>query len=150
MADASTPPPKTPWHLWVVGVISLLWNSVGVLDFTMTLLRNEAYLKDFTREQRAYFSAFPLWALLTWGIATWGSFVAAGCLLGRKPLAVQLYLVSTICMVATTVYSYVLSDGLKVMGAHASSAVIFNGVIFGVSVLEVIYARALRRRGVLR
>ena len=150
MVDTTTPPPKTPGHLRVIGVLSLLWNSIGALDFTMTLLRNETYLKDFTPEQRAYFSGFPFWALLTWGIATWGSFVAAGSLLGRKPLAVQLYLVSTICMVATNVYSYVLSDGLKVMGAHASSAVVFSGVIFVVSVLEVIYARAMHRRGMLR
>ena len=46
--------------------------------------------------------------------------------------------------------SILLSDGLKVMGAQASSAVVFSGVSFEVSVLEVIYARALHRRGVLR
>ena len=88
MTDSATPPAKTPWHLWVVGVISLLWNAVGALDFTMTQLRNEAYLKAFTDEQRAYFFAIPLWAVVTWGVATWGSLVGSGFLLGRRRLAV--------------------------------------------------------------
>ena len=28
----------TPWHLWVVGVLTLLWNSVGGFSYTMTRL----------------------------------------------------------------------------------------------------------------
>ena len=27
---------KTPWHLWVVGVVSLLWNGFGGYDFIMS------------------------------------------------------------------------------------------------------------------
>ena len=30
--------PKTPWHLWVVGVLTLLWNAVGATSYTMTRL----------------------------------------------------------------------------------------------------------------
>ncbi len=59
MAD-TTQSAKTPWHLRVVGTVSLLWNSFGALDFTMTETRNAAYLKAFTAEQLAYFSGFPL------------------------------------------------------------------------------------------
>src|SRR3546814_7159427 len=35
---------KTPWHLWVVGVLSLLWNAVGAFDYTMTKLNDADYL----------------------------------------------------------------------------------------------------------
>jgi hypothetical protein len=149
MAD-TTQSTKTPWHVWVVGVLSLLWNLVGVMDFTLTQLRSEAYLKAFTPEQKAYFFSLPFWVVLAWGIATWGSFVAAGFLLGRKRLAAQLYLASTVAMVLTTVYTYGVSDGLKVMGAGATGALIFSGVIFVACVLEVLYARAMTKRGVLR
>jgi hypothetical protein len=149
MADNTGSAAKTPWHLWVVGVLSLLWNAVGAMDFTMTQLHSEAYLKAFTPEQKTYFFNLPLWAVLLWGIATWGSLVGSGLLLGRCKLAVQLYLVSTISMVLSTLYNYGLSDGLKVMGQGAAPLV-FSGVIFVICVLEVIYARAMRKRGVLR
>ena len=29
---------RTPWHLWVVGILTLLWNSVGGFSYTMTRL----------------------------------------------------------------------------------------------------------------
>ena len=25
---------KTPWHLWVVGVLALLWNGFGAYDLS--------------------------------------------------------------------------------------------------------------------
>lgn len=53
---------KTPWHLWAVGIISLLWNAFGAMDYTMTKMGNAEYLAAFTPEQRAYFASFPIWA----------------------------------------------------------------------------------------
>src|SRR3546814_2869987 len=57
---------KTPVHLWAVGVLSLLWNAVGALDYMMTKLGNADYLSAFTPEQIAYFQGFPLWANIGW------------------------------------------------------------------------------------
>ena len=48
MAADTPQTPKTPWHLWVVGVLSLLWNMIGAFDFYMTQTHNAAYLKNFT------------------------------------------------------------------------------------------------------
>jgi len=148
MADATTAP-KTPWHLWVVGVLSLLWNAMGALDFTMTEARNEAYLKAYTPEQLAYFSGFPLWAVISWGVATWGSLVGSGLLLARRRLAVPVNLVVVLAMIPTFTYNYILTDGLKLMGG-STGAVVFTGVIILVGVLLFFYARAMARRGVLR
>ena len=36
---------KTPWHLWLVGVLSLLWNGVGAFVFVQTTTRGEAYMR---------------------------------------------------------------------------------------------------------
>ena len=32
---ATLQPSRTPWHLWVVGVLSLLWNCYGGYDYLM-------------------------------------------------------------------------------------------------------------------
>lgn len=71
MADTSAASIKTPWHLWVVGVVALLWNSMGALDFTMTQMKSEAYLKALTPEQLAYIHGFPRWVVFVWGLGTW-------------------------------------------------------------------------------
>ena len=31
---------KAPIHLWIVGILSLLWNSFGGYNYTMTRTRN--------------------------------------------------------------------------------------------------------------
>ena len=46
---------KTPWHIWVVGVGSLLWHLIGATDYVMTQTKNEQYMANFTPEQLDYF-----------------------------------------------------------------------------------------------
>lgn len=149
MADPTPASTKTPWHLWVIGIVSLLWNSVGALDFTMTQANNEAYLKALTPEQLAYFHGIPFWVVLAWAVGTWGSTLGSLLLLFRKRLAVHLFLAAVVGAVLTDVYTYLLSDGMKVMHGGAGM-VVFSAVIVVIVGLLLIYARAMRRRGVLR
>lgn len=148
MTDSAAQSVKTPWHTWVVGVISLLWNSFGALDFVMTQTRNKAYMGGFTAAQLDYYFSFPAWVVVAWGTAVFGAVLGSALLLLRNRRAVQLFLVSIVGVILTDVYSFILSSGLKVMGG--APALAFSAVIGMVGVLLFIYARAMRRRRVLR
>jgi hypothetical protein len=148
MADVTSQAPKTPWHLWVVGVGSLLWNSGGALDFVMTQTRNAAYMKDFTQAQLDFFYGFPFWVVAAWGIATWGAVLGSLLLLLRRKLATLFFLASLLCMVLTMIRNYGLSNGWQVMGGLGP--LIFSAVIFAIGLLLWAYARAMDRRGILR
>ena len=147
MAEATTPAPRTPWHLWVVGGLYLLWSAAGALNFVMTETHNAAYMKGFTPAQLDYFYGFPGWAVTIWGVATWGGIFGSLLLLARKCLAGPFLLVSFICQVLLTLYNFALSDGMKYMGGVA--ALVFSVAIFVVGFLLWRYACAMRRRGVL-
>ncbi len=148
MDNATTPAPRTPAHLWAIGVVSLLWNAVGALDFVMTETRNAAYLKGFTQTQLDFFYGFPLWVVAAWGIATWGGMLGSLLLLLRRRLAVPVLLVSFLGMVLTTIHNFLLANGLQVMGGVG--ALVFSVAIFVVGLLLWLYARFMCRRGVLR
>lgn len=122
---------------------------MGAVDFTMTHTNAEVWLKGLTPEQRTYFDSFPLWSRITWGVATWGSLLGSVSLLARRRLAYHHFLASFIAMVITTIYSFGLSDGLKVMGGGAGM-IAFNATVFIISALLLVYARNMRMRGVLR
>ncbi len=139
---------RRPWHLWVVGIVALLWNCMGALDFIMTATRNEAYLSRLTPEQLAYFYGVPVWVMAAWGLATWGGLAGTILLLFRRKLAMPVYVVSLVAMVLSTIHTYFLSDGGKVMNAGVGTA-IFTSAIFLVCVALVVYAHRLTRRGVL-
>ena len=137
---------STPWHLWVVGIVALLWNAIGAFDYVMTQTHNEAYLAGFTAEQLDYFYGFPSWAIATWAIAIWGSVLGTLLLLLRKRQAAEVYLASLVAMVINTIYCYFLSPGLEIMGTMGAA---FSAVIFLVCVGLCFYSRTMADRGVL-
>lgn len=138
---------RTPRHLWIVGVVALLWNAIGAFDYSATQLRLESYMSQFTPEQLAYFYGFPAWAVAAWAVAVWSSLLGSLGLLLRKAWAVWLFGAAIAGMVTTAIYSFGLSNGLEVAG---SGAVAFTAVIWAIAFFLFFYARAMARRGVLR
>jgi hypothetical protein len=138
---------KTPKHLWVVGIVAVLWNAIGAFDYSATQLRLESYMSGFTPEQLAYFYAFPSWAVGAWAIAVWSSLLGSLALLLRKSWAVWLFGLAIAAMALTTLYNFVLSDGVSMMGV---GSLIFTGVIWFIALALFFYARAMAKRGVLR
>ncbi len=129
-----------------VGGVTLLWNVVGAYDYLMTQTQNEAYMGQFTPEQLEFFYAFPTWVVAFWALAVWGGVLGSILLLMKKSLAVPVFMVSLSSMVITTFQNYVLSDASEVIGA---AGIAFSAVIFLIAVALVLYARAMRERGVL-
>ena len=147
MATAS--PSTTPWHLWLVGVVGLAWNSFGAFDYTMTKLRGDQHLRDFgmTDAQIAYMAAMTAWMVAVWAIGVWGALLGTILLLLRNRLAVPVFAASLAAFVMSLIYAYFLSNGAEVMGGQTS---IVNLVILAGCVFFLVYARAMARKGVLR
>jgi hypothetical protein len=144
MSEWST---KVPRHLWIVGILTSLWNAVGAFDYAATQLRMESYMSQFSPEQLAYFYGFPSWAVAAWAIAVWSSLLGSLCLLLRKDWAVALFGVALAGMAVTAIYNFVLTDGMAMMGAGGA---IFTAVIWLIAISLFFYARAMAKRGVLR
>ncbi|HSH74336.1 MAG TPA: hypothetical protein VLA09_01430 [Longimicrobiales bacterium] len=137
---------RTPLHLWVVGVLGLLWDSVGAFDYLMTQMRNESYMSRFTAEQLEFFYGFPSWVVALWALAVWGGLLGTLLLLLRRRMAVPVLLGSFLAMIGTSIHNFLLSNGLQVMGGGGAA---FSAVIFVFASGLWLYARAMARRGVL-
>lgn len=138
---------KTPFHLWIVGILALLWNAIGAFDYAATQFRIESYMSQFTQEQLAYFYGIPAWAVATWAIAVWGSLLASIGLLLRRRWAAPLFGIAIVAMLLTAVQNFLLSDGLAVLGEGGAA---FTAVIWAIAFALFFYARAMAKRGVLR
>ena len=144
MTDTMTT--RTPWHLWVVGAVALLWNGYGGYDYVMTQTNNAAYLAQFTAEQRAYFDSYPMWMEADWAIGVWGGVLGAVQLLLRSKWAFHAFLASLIAFAVSVVYGQ-MSEGAALMG---TTGVIFSAAIFLLGLAFVMYSRMMTRKGVLR
>ena len=139
-----------PGHLWVVAILAIGWNGIACMDFVMTQQENAAYFESagFTMEQMVFFTSFPFWAVLLWGIAVWSPICAVICLLAQKRLAVHLYGVGLITYVIAMIRQYGFTELTQLF--EDISYPIFSVVIFILAVAQLLYARAMTRRGVLR
>jgi hypothetical protein len=147
---------RTPWHLWAVGLGSLLWNAYGCYDYLMTNLRGEAYLREAAASMKwdaadtdafiAYYNSMPAWMTAVWAVGVWGALAGSMLLLLRRKLAVPVFAASLIAFVLSVLSTFVLLDAPE---AVRSTAVI-QAVIFVACLFFVWYAWTMAKRGVLR
>jgi hypothetical protein len=87
---------KTPWHLWVFGILGLLWISVGVVDFVVAQTNSAAWMEGLTEAQREFFHALPTWLVIFWGTAVFSGLLGMLLILFRSKLAVPAFAVSLV------------------------------------------------------
>lgn len=140
---------RTPIHLWIVGIVSLLWNAGGAIDYVMVQFGVEAYLSQLTETQRAFFDDLPLWYTTAWATGVWFSVVGSLLLLGRSRMATAAFLLSLAGLLAASVYTFVILETSPMRDA-GTFALLFTAAIYVVLVFLIIYSSRMTRAGVLR
>ena len=141
---------RTPAHLWIVGVLSLLWNSVGGYNYTMTRLRNVEFLSQSGDPAAilADVDAMPLYAQVGWGLGGWGAVLGSVLLLMRSRYAVHAFAVSLAGAVVSFAAQYL---GPPMPGATDSAMSRYMPVvIILLAGAQLWYAMREAKAGVLR
>jgi hypothetical protein len=143
---------KTPWHIWVVGLITLMWHAFGAYDYTMSELRDAAYLSMMPEDQRAgmlaYLDAMPSWAVATWALGVWGSVLGSVLILARSRHAVNAFVVSLLGFIGTSLYTYLIAPA-SIM-SQGGLGLVISGAIMVILLGTMLYARAQVVAGRLR
>lgn len=140
---------KTPWHLWLVGVVAVLFNSIGVFDFVMSMAQGPAYMASagMTPAQIEHYHHMPAWMTADWAVGVFGALAGSVLILLRNKLAWPVLAVSLAAFLISLAYTYVLTDGGKIMGPQMA---VTSAVIAGLLAFFIWYAWWMTRRGVLR
>ena len=139
----------TPWHLWVIGIVSLLWNAMGAADYTMTRYGGEEYMLTAGMDAAgiAWILSAPAWATAGWALGVWGAVAGSLLLLLRSRYSVWAFAVSLLGIVVMTAYSMANPYPASMT---STGATLFEWTIKLVALLLLLYAWAMRKRGVLR
>jgi hypothetical protein len=148
MATAYSAP--TPKHLWVVGILSLLWNCVGATDYVMTVTGNVAWFEmmGLGAEELAWMASFPTWAVAAWAVGVWGSVAGSILLLLRSRHATTAYLLSIIGAIVSFGFQFTSVD--KPASMAGGAALVMPIAIMILIVAQWYYARRQAAAGVLR
>ena len=148
MSEAQrTTTPGRPWHLWLIGIVGVLWSLMGVLSFMLTQMHVEAVMSRFPPQQRAYFESLPWWAVAFWAINVFGGVIGCLLLLLKSRLAFPVLLASVIGAIVFNLGGLFLLGGMEVMRETGGLGLTVLPVAF--AALLAYYARAMSRTGVL-
>ena len=147
------PRERTPVHIWIVGILSLLWSGIGCYDYLMTRMRNTDYLASMMPDvdpnaMLAWVDAFPIWAQFGWGLGVWAGLVGSLLLLMRNRWAVLAFGLSLVGAVLGLGYQIAAAPPLP--GSTGGMMEAMPYVIIAIALALFLYARAMRQKGALR
>jgi len=92
---------RAPAHLWIIGILSLLWNCFGAYDYTMSHMRDMKYLGSMGVDANvmlAYMDSMPMYAKFGWGLGVWAALLGSVLLLMRSRYALFAFAASLVGM----------------------------------------------------
>ena len=97
---------KPPVWFWIVSVIALFWNAMGVSQYIQQAYKTESWRSALTDEQFEMISNFPAWLTAAFAIAVFSGLLGSLALLLRKKWAYSLLLLSLIAVIIQMGYVF--------------------------------------------
>lgn len=95
---------------WVISVIALIWNLLGVNQYVLMAFKSETVRENLSPERLALVDATPTWATAAFAVAVFAG--AFGCItiLLRKKIAHTLFIISFIGIVVQNTDAFMRFD----------------------------------------
>ncbi|MGI9249538.1 MAG: hypothetical protein ACR2QI_11005 [Woeseiaceae bacterium] len=136
---------KLPTSFWVIGVIFLLWNLLGLFGYyTQVTMTPEMMAANFTEAQQEWMNNEPVWATAAYATAVTVGVIAAALMLLRKSFAIPAFILSFVAVLVQDFNAFVLSDWHPVWG---NTALFLPSVVLIVGIFEIWYSRFAKSKG---
>jgi len=132
---------------WIIGVVALLWNALGVNAYLQQAYRTEGFLAAYDEAQLALMDSTPAWVTALFAIAVFSGAIGALLLLLKKKLAVPLLLISFVAAFVQMCYSFFATNSAELFGTFQGIVMPILIIIFGAFL--VWYSKDARAKGIL-
>jgi len=140
---------KPPVWFWIVSVLALLWNAMGVIAYLADAYITDEMISQMTERQQAFqMLDFPAWFTACYALAVFCGLLGCIFLLIRKSWAKPLFVISFIAVLGQTVHNYVLNDIYSKMNLTVNTFELSMAIAVPVvAILLIMFARDSARRG---
>ncbi|WP_338358140.1 hypothetical protein [Yeosuana marina] len=107
---------KPPVWFWIVSVIALIWNIMGVMAYLSQAYMSDDVLKALPEAEQALYTDIPAWATAAFAFAVWGGALGCLLLLFRKRWAKPVLLISLLGIIVQMIYNLFMSNASEVYG----------------------------------
>ncbi|KAB1159900.1 hypothetical protein F7018_06200 [Tenacibaculum aiptasiae] len=138
---------KPQKRFWVIAVISLLWNGMGVNQYLQQAYNTDAFKAMYPDEKvMEMVQNTPSWAMAAFALAVFGGFIGSIFLLLRRKLAKPMFLISLVAIVIQMFYNLFMSGAMEVYGP---GAVIMPIMVIGFALFILWYTKRSEAKGIL-
>ncbi|MCW8856827.1 MAG: hypothetical protein OQJ95_05635 [Kangiella sp.] len=112
---------KLPMWFWVIAILSLAWNLVGVYQYiSMRLITPEAFAQMDEAMQQLH-NATPAWVTGAFATAVFSGALGSILLLLRKSVAQLFFLISLLAILVQASYILFMSNSIELLGSQAAA-----------------------------
>ena len=112
----TTAPTKPTTAFWIISVLALLWNLMGVWAYIDHVTMTSETLLAKPIEEQALYTNVPAWATAAFAIAVWGSTLGSILLLVRKRWATPVFVIAFAGIIVQMVHQLFISKSIEVYG----------------------------------
>lgn len=132
---------KPPIWFWIIAVIGLIWNGMGVNAYLQQAFNTESHRAMYTQEQLDIVANTPTWVTAAFAIAVFAGFFGFVFILLRKKSGYTLMLLSLLAVLIQM--SYILINGY-------ASSISMTIMIIVFAIIFVLLARLFKQKGWLK
>ncbi len=133
---------------WIIGVIALLWNAMGVSRYLMQAYRVESFRAEMTEVQLAFMDGLPAWLTAAFAIAVFSGLLASILLLARRKLATLLFGLSLICVLVQMIGIWFTTSSIADFGTV--DGIVMPLVVIVISIFLYYYSKGAKQKGWLK
>lgn len=102
---------KPPIWFWIVSVLALIWNGLGVMAYLARAYATDEMIAALPKEQQPEFLVeYPAWYTAAFAIAVFAGTLGCLSLLLRKKIAYGLFVLSALSAIIQHVYLFINVD----------------------------------------
>jgi len=120
---------KPPVWFWIVSVIALIWNIMGVIAYLGQAYMSDDVLKALPEAEQALYTDLRACATAAFAFAVWGGALGCLLLLFRQRWAKPVLLISLLGIIVQMIYNLFMSNASEVYGP--------GGAIMPITVLVI-------------
>jgi hypothetical protein len=129
---------------WVIGIIALIWNLLGVSMYLMQAYMTDEVLATLPTEEQALYAEIPVWATAAFATAVFAGALGSLLLVLKKKISRFLFLISFVGIIIQMYHSFFISHQLDVYGPGSAVMPIMI-IIFGAFL--IVYSRKSADKG---
>lgn len=132
---------------WIIGIIALIWNLMGVAAYLFQAYMTEEELLALPPEEQALYADIPAWVTAAYALAVFGGALGCILLLLRKKLATFVFIISFASIVVQMTYNLFMSKAAEVYGP---GGVIMTLMVIVIGAFLVWYSKNMEKKGILQ